>query len=218
MNPREPGGKQAAKADKKPVQSPSRDYQDPYVQRILAAAQELFDENGLEAVSMYGIARQAGIGQGSLYRRFTDKGEICAALLSASSERFLARLEQDLRDSAGSPSALGELRESIEQVVDFIDQHAELLQMIKSEFTGKKQLTQFEHPIFLRLNAVMCERLRRVAEGGKLIAIDPQFAATALIAVLSPDLYLYQQKVHSSTKREISQGVLALFVAGLQRT
>ncbi|MNO00398.1 hypothetical protein D3C81_2202790 [compost metagenome] len=63
----------------------------------------------------------------------------------------------------------------------------------------------------------MAERLRRAAEDGKLIAIDPHFAATALIAVLSPDLYLYQQKLHGSTKEEISQGVLALFVTGLRR-
>ncbi len=217
MNSHEPDGRPTNKPAKEPPVA-ARDYQDPYVQRILEAAEALFAENGLEAVSMYSIAKRAGIGQGSLYRRFTDKGEICSALLSTSSERFLSRLEQELQATAGSSAPLEDLQSSIEQVVDFIDQHAELLQMIKSEFTGKKQLTQFEHPIFRRLNAVMTQRIRRAADDGLLIAVDPQFAATALIAVLSPDLYLYQQKLHSSTKEEISKGVLALFVNGMQRT
>ncbi|MNI23887.1 HTH-type transcriptional repressor KstR2 [compost metagenome] len=217
MNSHEPDRRPTNKPAKEPP-VPARDYQDPYVQRILEAAEALFAENGLEAVSMYSIAKRAGIGQGSLYRRFTDKGEICSALLSTSSERFLSRLEEELQATAGSSAPLEDLQSSIEQVVDFIDQHAELLQMIKSEFTGKKQLTQFEHPIFRRLNAVMTQRIRRAADDGLLIAVDPQFAATALIAVLSPDLYLYQQKLHSSTKEEISKGVLALFVNGIQRT
>ncbi|WP_379153038.1 TetR/AcrR family transcriptional regulator [Paenibacillus sp. sgz5001063] len=217
MNPREPASSPSSNPTVQTNPSSSRNYQDPYVQRILEAARELFRDNGLEAVSMYSIAKRAGMGQGSLYRRFTDKGEICSALLSTNSEQFLASLEHELQVPAGSDSSIEGLRRSIEQVVDFIDQHAELLQMIKSEFTGKKQLTQFEHPIFQRLNAVMAERLQRLADDGKLITIDPHFAATSLIAVLSPDLYLYQQKLHGSGKKEITEGILTLFVTGLQR-
>lgn len=61
---------------------------DPYKERILEAARELFTANGLEAVSMHAIAKRAGIGQGSLYRRFKDKGEICSMLLRDSTETF----------------------------------------------------------------------------------------------------------------------------------
>ncbi|WP_054940318.1 hypothetical protein, partial [Paenibacillus ihuae] len=83
-------------------------------------------------------------------------------------------------------------------------------------FTGKKQLTQFEHPFFRRLNDFLKELLRRAAASGEIPAIDPQFTATALIAVLSPDLYLFQQKQYGSTKEQITAGILALFVDGLQ--
>ena len=190
---------------------------DPYVQRILEAARQLFTESGLEAVSMYGIAKRAGIGQGSLYRRFTDKGEICSALLLDSTEQFLAGMERQLAASAGEPAALAHLQSSIEQVVDFIEQYAELLNMIKSEFTGKKQLTQFEHPFFQRLGVILTELLRRASLNGEIIDIDPRFAATALLSVLSPDLYLYEQKRHGSSKPEISRGIVSLFVTGLTK-
>ncbi|CAH1191008.1 hypothetical protein PAECIP111892_00453 [Paenibacillus auburnensis] len=190
--------------------------QDPYVRRILEAARELFIASGLEAVSMHAIAKRAGIGQGSLYRRFSDKGEICSMLLRDSTERFLTGLEHELVFPEAGSGALGHLRSSIGRIVDFIEQHAELLQLIKSEFTGKKQLTQFEHPFFRRLNEFLKELLVRAAASGEIPAIDPQFTATALIAVLSPDLYLFQQKQYGSTKEQITAGILALFVDGLQ--
>lgn len=188
---------------------------DPYVQRILEAARQLFTESGLEAVSMYSIAKRAGIGQGSLYRRFTDKGEICSALLKGSAEQFLSSLEEQVAAASDEEAALVQLQHSIEQVADFIEQYAELLNMIKAEFTGKKQLTQFEHPFFQRLGGIMTVLLQRAAANGEIIDIDPAFASTALIAVLSPDLYLYEQKRHQSSKLDISRGIVALFVTGL---
>ncbi|MNB75013.1 HTH-type transcriptional repressor Bm3R1 [compost metagenome] len=190
---------------------------DPYKERILEAARELFTANGLEAVSMHAIAKRAGIGQGSLYRRFKDKGEICSMLLRDSTETFLSGLEHELKLPGTEDSALDHLHSSISRIVSFIEQFAELLLFIKSEFTGKKQLTQFEHPFFRRLNGFLAELLKRAASAGEISAVDPQFTATALIAVLSPDLYLYQQKQHSSSKEQITEGILALFVAGIRK-
>ncbi|UQZ36416.1 hypothetical protein C2I18_24520 [Paenibacillus sp. PK3_47] len=191
--------------------------QDPYVERILRAAHDLFAENGIEAVNMHAIAKHAGIGQGSLYRRFSDKGEICSALLNDSTERFLRGMESELPLPEYAEAPLMHLQSCIGRVVDLIEEYAELLLMIKSEFTGKKQLTQFEHPFFRRLNDIMAKLLRRARDNGEIIGIDPHFGATALVAVLSPDLYLYQQKVHGATKEEITRGIMTLFVSGLQK-
>ena len=41
--------------------------------RILAAAEELVAEQGIEAVSMEDVARAACVGTGTLYRRFGDR-------------------------------------------------------------------------------------------------------------------------------------------------
>jgi AcrR family transcriptional regulator len=54
-------------------------------QRILAAAAEVFNERGLEA-SLDDIARHAGVGVGTVYRRFRTKEELVEAL-------FLERLD-----------------------------------------------------------------------------------------------------------------------------
>jgi AcrR family transcriptional regulator len=190
---------------------------DPYRERILEAARELFKASGLHNVSMYSIAKKAGIGQGSLYRRFTDKGEICSALLLDSTGRFLTELEQEWLKSSSERPALERLQYSILQVISFMDQHAELLHMIKSEFVGKKQLTQFEHPLFRRMSIIMTELLLQAVENGEIVEIDPHFTVTALLAVLSPDVYVFQQKTHGSSQGDITKGIITLFIDGLSK-
>lgn len=49
--------------------------------RILAAASELFAERGPDNVSMQDVARAAGVGMGTMYRRFGDRAGLTFALL-----------------------------------------------------------------------------------------------------------------------------------------
>ncbi|OAA27680.1 transcriptional regulator [Frankia sp. EI5c] len=48
---------------------------------ILAAAAELFDRDGVEQVSMNDIARAAGVGKGTIFRRFGDRTALIEAVL-----------------------------------------------------------------------------------------------------------------------------------------
>ncbi|MEU6860750.1 helix-turn-helix domain-containing protein [Glycomyces sp. NPDC046736] len=50
---------------------------------ILDAAAELFAEHGVESVSMDQVAEAAGVGKGTLFRRFGDKAGLAVALLDA---------------------------------------------------------------------------------------------------------------------------------------
>jgi AcrR family transcriptional regulator len=59
--------------------------------RILDAARETFAEHGL-GVGVDTIARAAGVGVGTLYRRFPTKDDLLAAILEDRVESFLAEL------------------------------------------------------------------------------------------------------------------------------
>ena len=48
---------------------------------VLEAAARLFAEHGIEAVSLDQVAAAAGVGKGTLFRRFGDKSGLAAALL-----------------------------------------------------------------------------------------------------------------------------------------
>lgn len=51
--------------------------------RILAAAEALFAERGVDQVSMDEVASVAGVGKGTLYRRFGDRAGLGIAVLDA---------------------------------------------------------------------------------------------------------------------------------------
>jgi len=50
-------------------------------QKVLSAAKELFRRHGVENVSMDAIAGAAGVGKGTLFRRFGDRAGLALALL-----------------------------------------------------------------------------------------------------------------------------------------
>jgi AcrR family transcriptional regulator len=66
--------------------------------RLLAAARELFAERGL-AVSMDEIARSAGVGVGTAYRRFASRDELIDALFDDRIEHLLAIARDALEDA-----------------------------------------------------------------------------------------------------------------------
>jgi AcrR family transcriptional regulator len=62
-------------------------------QRILAAASEVFTERGLDA-TLDDVARAAGVGVGTVYRRFPDKESLVAALFRERIDALVAVAEQ----------------------------------------------------------------------------------------------------------------------------
>jgi AcrR family transcriptional regulator len=88
--------------------------------RILDAAERLFREHGVAAVSMDQIARAAGVGKGTLFRRFGDKAGLAVALLD---ER-----ERELQAAVLSgPPPVGPGAPPTERLVAFLDTYAEFL-------------------------------------------------------------------------------------------
>jgi AcrR family transcriptional regulator len=80
-------------------------------QRILAAAAEVFTERGLD-VSLDEVARHAGVGVGTVYRRFADKEELVAALFTGRVDEVaaMARRALEMPDPwAGLVSFLAQL-------------------------------------------------------------------------------------------------------------
>jgi AcrR family transcriptional regulator len=66
-------------------------------QRILVAAHEAFAEDGL-SVTLDEIARRAGVGVGTVYRRFPDKEQLIDALFEDQMGEFVALAEECLTD------------------------------------------------------------------------------------------------------------------------
>src|SRR5690242_8811486 len=62
-------------------------------QRILQAAAEVFTQRGLDA-TLDDVARQAGVGVGTVYRRFPDKETLVAELFQDRIDTLVAAAEK----------------------------------------------------------------------------------------------------------------------------
>ncbi len=105
---------------------------------VLQAAGRLFAEHGVAAVSMDQVAAAAGVGKGTIFRRFGDKSGLAAALLDAR-ERVLQ--EAILR----GPSPLGpgaDARERLaafaEAYLDYLLEHLDLVRMSETATPGAR--------------------------------------------------------------------------------
>ncbi|MCK9930651.1 TetR/AcrR family transcriptional regulator [Frankia sp. Mgl5] len=66
-------------------------------QRVVAAARELFAELGIE-VPMEDVARRAGVGVGTLYRRYPTRADLIAAAFEAKMSAYADAAQQALAD------------------------------------------------------------------------------------------------------------------------
>lgn len=142
---------------------------------ILEAAARLFAERGVEAVSMDQVAAAAGVGKGTLFRRFGDKSGLAAALLDAR-ERVLQ--EGILQ----GPPPLGPGADDVDRLAAFIDAyfdyllvHLDLVQMSETATRGARYRIgayRFWHRHLALLLAT---------------TPDPEFTAHALLAALSAE-------------------------------
>ena len=101
-------------------------------QRILAAASEVFNERGLE-VSLDEIARHAGVGVGTVYRRFRTKEELIEAL-------FMDRLDSvaAIADEAyANPDAWCGLVSFMERMAEIMAGNLGLRQMLMFATYGR---------------------------------------------------------------------------------
>lgn len=145
--------------------------------RVLDAAERLFAEHGVECVTMDDIAAAAGVGKGTLYRRFTDKGGLAVALLD---ERERALQEAIL----GGPPPLGpgaspadRLEAFVAAYLELVDQQLDLVLMSQTSAPGARLRTGAH--AFWRQHCVL---LLRGAE-----AEDPALLADFLLAGLAAD-------------------------------
>jgi AcrR family transcriptional regulator len=97
---------------KAPKQSRSRSV----VEAVLDAAAELLPGNDADdAVTLNDIATRAGVGVGSLYDYFADRGSVLSGLVAKVTEDNLRRFEQQLEESRHKP-----LDVAVREIVDLM--------------------------------------------------------------------------------------------------
>ena len=93
-----------------PTQQRSRER----VERMLAAASEIIEKHGSDAMRMSEVAERAGVPIGSLYQFFSDKG----ALIRTLAERYNALGRECIEKELAPVETLDELSDAFARLVD----------------------------------------------------------------------------------------------------
>jgi AcrR family transcriptional regulator len=175
---------------------------------ILCAAERLVTRRGADYVTMDEVACEAGVGKGTLFRRFGDRGGLLRALLD---DRERAFQEDFIR----GPPPLGPGAPPRERLVAFghrlleeIEIQGELLAAADRAAPGGMRLI---HPVYTARRAHVAALLRDVVS-----PTDTEYMVDVLLGVLAPDLVLYQRRELGMSLERLKDGWLAL-LDGLAR-
>jgi AcrR family transcriptional regulator len=167
---------------------------------ILSTAERLFREKGVENVSMDAIACGAGVGKGTLFRRFGDRASLVRSLLE---ERETAFQESFIR---GEPP-LGPGAPPIERltafgcaVLDFCASHGEFLLEAESGH-GRR----FQNPVYITYRTHVQMLIREGAPD-----LDAGYAADVLLSALSAEVVMHQLRGRGLPLEELKDGWVAL--------
>ena len=176
--------------------------------RILKAAREAFAEGGVDGTSMHRIGREAGVGQGTLYRHFEHKGALCSALLSEEIEGFVGEMR---RRTEGRGPALGRLKWFLGWMARFNEENGPLLAAIRDAAAGGRRVELYGNPFYERLRDTVVELLDEAVGGGEVPEdLDVECVADTLLAGINIDLYLYQRHQLGMERERIVDGLRSL--------
>lgn len=186
---------------------------------ILATAQRLFAERGITNVCMAAIAETAGVGKGTLYRGFANKGELCLALLDEDMRLFQNETLQLLRETHQQP-ALQRLDSFLNRLVYFMEHQAPLLRetqlhgVLQSEAVAANASPHMWLPW---LHQTISRLLEQAQQNGEAANLDIPYLVDAILAPLSADLFLYQREMRGFDLERISQGLRQLVLEGCRK-
>ncbi|MGW4468858.1 TetR/AcrR family transcriptional regulator [Nonomuraea sp. NPDC004354] len=185
-------------------------------EKVLAAAARLFADKGVEAVSMDAIAAEAGVGKGTLFRRFGDKSGLAVALLDARErdlqERVLSGPPPLGPGGAGRDVAPAErLAAFVAAYLDYLFAHLDLVRMSETASPGARY----------RIGAyVFWHRHVAILLGQALPGADADALAHAVLAGLGgePATMLKDRYGEPRARAALTQAALAVCGTGESRS
>ena len=163
---------------------------------------------------MHEIARAAGIGQGTLYRRYAHKGLLCMALIDESVRHFHATVTTHLADDAAP--ALDQLDYFLASLVAFMDDNAALLAAMADAACGERRDMARTNPFAHWLHGTVATLLARGVARGEIAPLDIAPAADLVLAPLAIDLYLHQRQRRGYSADRILATVRHILFDGLR--
>lgn len=174
---------------------------------ILTAAERLFSTRGYDSVSMADVAQDAGVAVGSLYRNFSDKPALLAALHQRLEQRFIdAMVDPWTPEGGASGFAL-----LVEGLMRTAEQNGALLPLL---FMTRDPAGEPAARPGARTVAVIEQMLRRRQASGWRRSGDPAAMASIAYGMVEGAMRYWMADPTPMRRRAASQELLRVFEAG----
>ncbi len=164
-------------------------------EKVLAAAEKLFAEHGAGCVSMDAVAAEAGVGKGTLFRRFGDRAGLAQSLLTERERRFQERFIR-------GPAPLGPGAPPVERLVAFgvalLEHHAAHGDLIAAAEEGE---ARYRSPPFGVYRTHLQVLVREALPDS-----DYEYIADVLLATLAARHIGYLRRVREMPDDRIASG------------
>ena len=181
------------------VEGPRRERADAARNRraLLEAAERLLHKCGPEGLTMEAVACEAGVGKGTLFRRFGDRASLFHALID---DRELTFQEAFIRGPAplgpGAPPR-ERLKAFGHAMLELIEDHGALL----VESTPGDRALRYSHPVYIAYRIHIVALLAELIGGQRA-----PYLADLLLGALNPELVLHQRQTLGLSRDDLEQG------------
>ena len=151
-------------------------------QAILDCARELYIEYGLRRTTMEDVAKRAGIGRATLYRRFSDKEQLFQAVIMRDSQRDLAQIQATI---SRQKTFLDGLIEAFVLAVGLLHNNPLLSRLLMTEPDNVlPSLTTGFAPLMAYCRTFMASQIIRGQEAGQLNDLPADVTAEMILRVI----------------------------------
>ncbi|MEU9026578.1 TetR/AcrR family transcriptional regulator [Streptomyces sp. NPDC048383] len=172
--------------------------------RILDAARRLLAADGFAGLSLDEVAKEAGVGVGTVYRRFHNRAGLVYALIEDNETAFQEAFA--LRCADGSaPSAPDRLRAFLHGMVELVDDNRELLLLAEASAPAGR----YRSAPFRRHHEQVVGMVTELAPG-----VDAAYLADLLLMAYTPGLFNHQRTERGWDADRVKRG-LDVVVAGI---
>jgi len=170
-------------------------------EKILAAAERLFAEQGSGNVSMEAVAEAAGVGKGTVYRRFGDRATLARTLMDERERRFQERCIRGKPPLGPGAPAAERLAAFGEALLELIAEHSDLLLAIETATPGGRHSSPV-YAFYLTHVTLLARELNP--------RLDPEYTAGALLAGLGAEQVHVWREQQAMTRERIAEGFRTL--------
>ncbi|MFD9791102.1 TetR/AcrR family transcriptional regulator [Streptomyces sp. NPDC059070] len=170
--------------------------------KILDAAARLVAEQGPPAVTMNAVAHAAGMGVGTVYRRFGDVSQLLLALLDDSEKRFQQAFLSGPPPLGPDAPPTDRLRAFLHALADRVAEKREIMQLAEAA----SPRARYSSGVYATMHTHVSMLLRLARPGG-----DPEVLAHLLLAPFVPSLFEHL-RAHGAGPERIKAGIDALLL------